>query len=126
MTPVNVQRKGFKQPRALQIPQVSSNEFIDDVAYPFGFEFFGPTMGTQRLIHRTDDSLKDYLGDQYDVLAAQTGPEVQWFLFDSEWACWVILNPGDWVVEGLDGIDGFVRFTDEQFHQIWEVVNADA
>lgn len=115
---VTIQRRGARPPRAVQIPATLTDSDIDDVLYEFGFEFFGPSVGTQRLVHIGDDCIDDY-GDAADVMRAAGACLA---LFDRDLHEWVPLRPGDWVVEPDDGIDGFIRMDSAAFAAEYEVI----
>lgn len=66
-----MRRRNAGQPRAWQVPKMDTAEAevkAIDEAYTFGFEWFGSDRGVQRLIHRTDDTIDDYLADQRGLL----------------------------------------------------------
>jgi hypothetical protein len=117
---VNIQRRGAKPPRAVRVPPVLTDHVIDDVLYGFGFEYFGAAMGTQRIIHISDDCLDEY-GDAKSVMQDH-GAELA--LYDGSQGEWVPVYRGDWVVEPqFPGLDGFIKLTDEEFHEEWEVID---
>lgn len=118
-TVVAVRRLGAKTPRAVQIPETLTDDDIDDVLYGFGFEYFGPGYGTQRLVAIDDDCLDEY-DDAADVMR-KAGARLA--LYDRDRAGWVPLEPGDWVVEPRDERgDGFIKLSDSDFRETYEPV----
>lgn len=112
----DISRRNQKQPRGVRIPATLTDHDIDDVLYSFGFEWFGKTVGTQRLIHISDDCIDDY-GDAKDVMQSAHAELALW---DRDEASWVPVFPGDWVVEPQDEDgDGFIRLSDNEFQDGW-------
>lgn len=119
----NISRRDQGQPRALRIPEVLTASDIDDVLYEFGFEWFGKSVGTQRLVHINDDSIDDY-GDAKDVML-QANAELA--LWDRDQIEWLPVLAGDWVVEPQDDSgDGFIRLSDEAFHDEYQIEESGA
>lgn len=111
---------GSKPARAVQIPEVLSDDDIDDVLYSFGFEYFGPGHGTQRLVHITDDSIDEY--DDAEEVMRRAGASLAIYVRDAH--AWTALLPGDWVVEPPDDRgDGFIKLSDSDFRETYEVVD---
>lgn len=118
-TVVKVVRRGAKQASAVQIPEQLTDDDIDDTLYGFGFEYFGESMGVQRLVAIDDDSIADY-DAAADIMRAAN---VRLALWDRDEHDWVPLHPGDWVVEPQDDRgDGFVRFSPQAFADAYEVL----
>ena len=117
---VSIQRHDARPPRAVQIPETLTDDDIDHTLYEFGFEFFGPSVGTQRLVHISDDCIDEY-GDAADVMRAA---EACLALFDRDRNEWVPLLPGDWAVEPNDDRgNGFIRMTVNEFNDTYSVVD---
>lgn len=112
-----------RPPRAVRIPEQLTYSDIDDVLYEFGFEWFGPTHGVQRLVSIDDDCIGDCIGDCGDALDVMHSADARLALFDRDAHRWVPLAAGDWVVEPQDERgDGFIRLSAAEFDERYVVV----